>query len=228
MPYRWSNYHLRWWIVDQVLRLSGHGFFSIHPSIEVLYYRMLGAHIGNNVRLYDRAILRECDLITLKDGCAVDSALVRGFCVERDGYFRLDRITVGRRAVVNTYTQLAPGANIPDGAVYGPQASSHDDPSHKSSAASNRALFKQPEWYLQLLFAWPLILIVQLVSCTLLLLMVSFQMLLRMSTIDIPWFIVIWLMVQTTFVPRPHLNSVESIIYWFASPQRIGWHALSR
>lgn len=137
----------------------------MHPSLEKLYYRMLGAHIGSNVRIDKKAMLGEYDLITLKDGCSVDTALVRGFCIERDGYFRLDRITVGRRAVVNTYTQLSPGANIPDGAVYGPHASSHDDPSHKSSAASNRTLFKQPQWYLQLLFAWPIIIIVKFASC---------------------------------------------------------------
>lgn len=137
----------------------------MHPSLEKLYYRSLGAHIGNNVRIDKKARLGEFDLLTLKDGCSIDTALVRGFCVERDGYFRLDNIVVGRRAVVNTYTQLSPGADIPDGAVYGPHASSHDDPSRRSAAASNRTMLRQPHWLLQILFAWPIIFLVKFASC---------------------------------------------------------------
>ncbi|KAJ7700217.1 hypothetical protein B0H14DRAFT_3651598, partial [Mycena olivaceomarginata] len=41
----WSTYHLRWWIVNQSLRISGRGIFSMHPSLEILYYRLLGARI---------------------------------------------------------------------------------------------------------------------------------------------------------------------------------------
>lgn len=51
---------------------------------------------------------------------------------------------------------------------------------------------------------------------------------LTMSLLDIPWFAVIWLMLDKTFVVHTNLNAIESVIYWFASPQRIGWHALSR
>lgn len=137
----------------------------MHPALVKLYYRMLGAHIGKNVRISSDAKFGEMDLLTLKDGCAVDDALVRGFCVERDGYFRLDKIVIGKKAVINTYTQLSPGAIIQDGAVYGPHASSHDEPSHKSSAAYNRALFKSPHPALQVFFAWPIILLVWLGSC---------------------------------------------------------------
>jgi hypothetical protein len=164
--FRWSTYHLRWWIVDQAIRSAGHGIFSIHPSLEKLYYRMLGARIGKNVRIHKKADLGEFDLLTLRDGCCLDASLVRGFCVERDGYFRLDKIVVGRKAVVNTYTKISPGAVIADGQVYGPHASSHDDPSHKSSAAYNRTLFQQPHMSLLLFFAWPIIFVVFLISST--------------------------------------------------------------
>jgi hypothetical protein len=126
---------------------------------------MLGARIGSNVRIDKQARLGEFDLLTLRDGCSIDTSLVRGFCVERDGYFRLDKIVVGRRAIVNTYTQLSPGAVIPDGAVYGPHASSHDGPSHKSSAVCNRPMFRQPNGLLKLFIAWPIIFIVHFVSC---------------------------------------------------------------
>ncbi|KAJ7189098.1 acetyl-CoA synthetase-like protein [Mycena filopes] len=112
----WSFYYLRYWIVNQALRISGRGIFSMHPSLEVLYYRLLGAHIGKGVKIDEHAKLGEFDLLTFNDGCVVDKALIRGFCVERDGFFTLDRISIGRNAVVNTYTQIAPGAVIPDDA----------------------------------------------------------------------------------------------------------------
>ena len=126
---------------------------------------MLGARIGKNVRIDTKTRLGEFDLLTLHDGCSIDTSLVRGFCVERDGYFRLDKIIVGRRAVVNTHTQISPGAVIPDGAVYGPHVSSYDEPSHESSAAFNRTMFRQPHWLLQVLVAWPIIFIVNMLSC---------------------------------------------------------------
>jgi hypothetical protein len=137
----------------------------MHPSLEVLYYRMLGARIGKNVRIDKNARLGEFDLLTLRDGCCIDASLIRGFCVERNGYFRLDKIVVGRRAVINTYTQLSPGAVIPDGVVYGPHASSHDEPSHKSAAACNRSMFRQPHWSLIVFIAWPIIFLVKFLSC---------------------------------------------------------------
>ncbi|KAF7975489.1 hypothetical protein HWV62_9405 [Athelia sp. TMB] len=205
----WSAYHLRWWIVNQALRNGGKGVFALTPGLTVRYWRLLGAKIGKNVRIDPRARLGEADLLTLKDGCAIDSALVRGFCVERDGFFRLDRVEVGRRAVVNTYTALSPGAVVKDGEVFGPHASSFDDPSHKSSAAFNRALFRQPSNWMLVFFAWPLIFFVMFASY-------------------VPWFAAIWLMMHNTNFLAPHLNAVESVIYWFADPQRVIWHAVSR
>lgn len=146
-------------------RAAGRGVFSMHSSLEILYYRMLGARIGKNVYIDKQARLGEYDLITLHDGCRIDTSLVRGFCVEREGFFRLDNITIGRRAVINTHTMIAPGANIPDRAVYGPHASSHDPPSPKFYAAYNRTWIAQPHWSLQAFVAWPIIVSVIFISC---------------------------------------------------------------
>jgi len=147
------------------LRAAGRGVFELHPSLLVLYYRMLGAHIGEDVRISDRAELREPDLLTLGDNCQVDNSNIRGFCVERDGLFRLDRVTIGRGAVINTYTAIAPGAMIPNSAVYGPHSSSHDDPSPPNYAAFNEFSIRQPHRLLQVFVAWPVISMVYLVSC---------------------------------------------------------------
>ncbi|TFK39680.1 acetyl-CoA synthetase-like protein [Crucibulum laeve] len=205
----WSVYYLRWWIVNQSLRIAGRGIFSMHPSLEILYYRLLGAKIGKDVHIDKYARLSEHDLLTIRDGCRIDTSLVRGFCVERDGYFRLDNIVIGSDAVLNTYTMISPGANIPGGTVYGPHASSHDSPSPDSYAAYNRTLLLEPHWLLKVFVAWPAIALVSILSY-------------------IPWFVAIWLMIDQTIVPRNGLNAVESVIKWFAAPRRVLFHALSR
>lgn len=137
----------------------------MHPSLEILYYRMLGARIGKGVLIDETAELGEFDLLTLKDGCRIDHSQIRGFCVERDGIFRLDTVTIGSEAVINTYTTMSPGANIPDGSVYGPHASSHDKPSPSSYAGYNRMSIEVPHWMLQVFVAWPIIAVVFCLAC---------------------------------------------------------------
>ena len=146
--------------------IAGKGIFSLHPSLEILYYRLLGANIGNNVYIDENARLGEFDLLTLHDGCLIDSAVVRGFCVERDGFFRLGTITIGECSVINTFTTISPGAVVEGATVYGPHASIHDPPSPRYYAAYNRTLLDNPHWSLQLFVAWPIILIVHFISCT--------------------------------------------------------------
>ena len=137
----------------------------MNPFLEILYYRMLGAKIGSHVAIDPHATLGEFDLLNLQDGCRIDVlSQVRGFCVERNGFFSLDYINIGRRAIINTYTVISPGADIPDGAVYGPHASSHNEPSLPSYAAYNRTLFPEPNWLLRFFVAYPIIMVVWVIS----------------------------------------------------------------
>jgi acetyltransferase-like isoleucine patch superfamily enzyme len=129
--------------------------------------------------------------------------------VERDGYMRLDAIHIGSRAVINTYTQIAPGAVIPPKAVYGPHASSHERPVASSHASINRTIQRKPHFLLQLLFAWPIILAVKVASY-------------------VPWFVILWLMITHTSIQSQNLNAMESIIEWFAAAPRIKWHISAR
>ncbi|KAF7353378.1 Peroxisomal-coenzyme a synthetase [Mycena sanguinolenta] len=205
----WSGYYLRYWIVNQALRISGRGIFSMHPSLEILYYRLLGAHIGKGVRISKHARLGEYDLLTFGDGCVVDNALIRGFCVERDGLFTLDRISIGRFATVNTYTQISPGAVIPDGSVYGPHASSYDAAAPERFAAYNKSVIPEPNLLLKLFVAWPVMFLVSFVSY-------------------IPWFTAVWFMMYETTILTGNLNALESVVDWFATPERVYFHALSR
>ncbi|EIN09770.1 acetyl-CoA synthetase-like protein [Punctularia strigosozonata HHB-11173 SS5] len=205
----WSAYHLRWWIVNQFLRSAGRGVFAMHPSLELLYFRLLGAKIGRNVKIHNSAKLSEFDLIHIGDDACIDRALIRGFCVERDGYMRLDFVTIGRRAVINTYTQISPGADIADDAVYGPHSSSHEPPLSASHAVSNRNLHPQPHTLLKILVGWPLIFVVTFLSY-------------------VPWFAILCVMILTTDLAVHGLHPVESVIEWFATPRRILWHVVAR
>ena len=98
--------------------------------------------------------LYECDLLTLQDGprCRLDAQTLRGFCDERDGYFRLEPVIIGTQVVVNAYTNVCPGASIADGAVHGLDASSYENPSEKSYTAYNRKLLFDPSWLLRILY----------------------------------------------------------------------------
>ncbi|KAF7353532.1 Acetyl-CoA synthetase-like protein [Mycena sanguinolenta] len=205
----WSGYYLRYWIVNQALRISGRGIFSMHPSLEILYYRLLGARIGKGVRISKHARLGEYDLLTFSDGCVVDKALIRGFCVEREGFFTLDRISIGKYAMVNTYTQISPGAAVPDGSVFGPHASSYDASAPESFTAYNSFMIPEPNVLLKLFVAWPVMFLVYFVSY-------------------IPWFTVVWLMIYETSILKENLNALESVVDWFATPERVYFHALSR
>jgi len=109
--------------------------------------------------------LYECDLLTLKDVCRLDTQMLRGFCIEQDGYFRLAPITIGTEAVINAYTNISSGANIADGAVYGPHASSYESPSENLYAAYNGTLLSDPSLPLRIFIAWPIILIATFLSC---------------------------------------------------------------
>lgn len=204
----WSNYHLRWWIVNQSLRTNGRGVFAITPWLEQMYYRLLGMSIGSGVKIDSQAKIYEHDLITIHDRASIDRCRIRGFCVERDGYFRLEPIVIGRDCVVNTYTQISPGARLADGTVWGPQASSHEAPAPDSYAAYNRTATPQPNFLLKLFFGYPLVILVFIISY-------------------VPWFAALILLLLQPF-NFTNQDSLESVIAWYAYPTRIGYHFLAR
>jgi acetyltransferase-like isoleucine patch superfamily enzyme len=205
----WSTYHLRWWIVNQALHVAGRGVFAMHPALERVYMQLLGAKVGENVQVNKHARFGEYDLLEFGDNCQIDKAIVRGFCVERDGYFRLGQITIGRNVVINTYTQVAPDTVIADGQVLGPHASSHEDPSDASYAMYNRAAMPRPKGIFTLAAIYVFLGLFKFVTY-------------------IPWFGALYLMVSDTVVLGQGLNNLESVIWWFADPERVLWHSVGR
>ncbi|KAF7352099.1 Acetyl-CoA synthetase-like protein [Mycena venus] len=221
----WSGYYLRYWLVNQALHISGRGIFSMHPSLEILCYRLLGAHIGKDVKIDKQARLGEYDLLTFGDGCVVDNGLIRGFCVEREGFLTLDKVSIGRYSTINTYTQISPGAVIPDGAVYGPHSSSHEVSAPERFAAYNRPMIPEPKLLLKLFCR-----LAHHLRGVLCILSARPQLwpTFSHSLADIPWFTAVWLMMYETDIIKESLNALESVVDWFATPERVFYHAMSR
>ncbi|KAG7094328.1 putative NRPS-like protein biosynthetic cluster [Marasmius oreades] len=205
----WSGYYLRWWIVNQSILSAGKGIFASHPVLQTLYYRLLGARIGRNVSIDGHAQLGEFDLLSFGDGCRIDSATVRGFCVEREGTFRLEPIKIGRDVVINTYTSISPGSVIADNTTWGPHSSSLEEPLSSSYITYNRTLLPEPKWPLKVFVAWPVIFLVNFTSY-------------------LPWFAVVWLIIYRTDALNDDFNALLSVIYWFAAPQRVLFHIVAR
>jgi hypothetical protein len=107
----------------------------------------------------------EYDLLEIQDGCRIDRAVIRGFCVEREGMLRLGRIVLEKNVVVNTYTQIPPGSVLKQDTVWGPHASSFDLPSGKDLTYVNRTMFTGLSLPWKVFIAWPIIFIVTFVSC---------------------------------------------------------------
>ncbi|KAJ7151166.1 hypothetical protein C8R46DRAFT_1304861 [Mycena filopes] len=142
------------------------------------------------------AKLGEYNLLTFHDGCCVDTALIRGFCVERAGYFRLGNIVFGEKAIINTFTQISPSAIIRLHTVYGPHASSRDSPFPRSHAAFNRTLLPEALGGM------------------------------ARHVSDLPWIVAFWLMVKEVKIVDNQLNALEAVVYRFSSPKQIVYHAL--
>ncbi|KZP11551.1 hypothetical protein FIBSPDRAFT_184208 [Athelia psychrophila] len=61
----------------------------------------------------------EADVLELEDGYAATAALGSGFCVERGGFFLLDRMSIAKCVAVATSTSLSSGTTIKDGEIFG-------------------------------------------------------------------------------------------------------------
>ena len=115
------------------------------------------------------------------------------------------------------------GANIADGAVYGPHASSYESPSENSYAAYNGTLLSDPSLPLRIFIAWPIILIATFLSCKCVL-HYSFHSFILFSD----WVFMIYAMSgHRSQFKRDTLNDFGAVIRWFASPNRLMYYIFS-
>ena len=109
----WGSYYLRWWFVDVCRKLFLRGFWGSTDWTLTLYYRMLGAQIGKNVRIQPDCDIAEFDLVTVDDGAAVESGILRGFGVD-NGSMMLGSVRVGRGASLGLRSIVSPQTEVCD------------------------------------------------------------------------------------------------------------------
>lgn len=119
----WGSYHTRWWLVQKIVDICGHGLFAQTNYTNCLYLRLMGAKIGKNVSI--RACSTgEWDLLEIEDGAVLERCTLRPFAGERNTTMFLGKIHIGRNATVGMASIVAPGTSIPENACIGPNSSS--------------------------------------------------------------------------------------------------------
>ncbi|KAJ0380613.1 hypothetical protein COL922a_013995, partial [Colletotrichum nupharicola] len=126
-----------------------------------MYYRLLGAHIGRNVRIHEHASLGEYDLLYLADNVVLENCIIRPFAVERNTSMLLAPIHIGAGSEVGLRTVVAPGATLPPNTCLGPNSSSWEvnGGADESNRELNSAAIPTPHWIWSLLVIEPLALL---------------------------------------------------------------------
>lgn len=124
--YDWdkSPYCQRWQLYLTIERLRrycfrGHGILGMLTGTHwlVLYFRALGADVGDNCALFANGrpslMFTEPDLIRIGDRTVVDDASVVAH-VNTRGRFDLNRLDIGERCLLRSGSRLLSGANMRD------------------------------------------------------------------------------------------------------------------
>eukprot|EP00804_Cyclotella_cryptica_P003579 CCRYP_002201-RB/>CCRYP_002201-RB protein AED:0.01 eAED:0.01 QI:485/1/1/1/0.85/0.62/8/1917/1082 len=110
---QWGGMYLRWWTVSQISMIFGKGIFSgdfpfIGSKLLRLYYVMMGAKIGRNVKIHKEAKLGEWDLINIGDDVCIDNATIQPFALD-EGHFILLPINIGTDCSIGVKSVIIPG-----------------------------------------------------------------------------------------------------------------------
>ncbi|KAI9207543.1 uncharacterized protein BJ171DRAFT_596561 [Polychytrium aggregatum] len=202
----WGSYYLRWWIVDQVLRICGRGCFGTSSMTLVLYARLMGAKVGKDVALDTSTNIGEFDLIDIGDGASFDTARIRPFFMET-GRMVLKKITIGEHSVLNIKSVVAAGHTVPPFTVFPPLSSSYemqDASPHFQTLCRTR--HRDLNVIYKIIFGWPLLFIINLLSM-------------------FPWMCIIYLLAyENFFTAEVNLDLFGQMIDYFSHPARIGFH----
>ncbi|KAL4911733.1 hypothetical protein BDW62DRAFT_217121 [Aspergillus aurantiobrunneus] len=204
----WGSYHTRWWLTQKALRVSGKGVFNYFEWTRILYYRLLGAHIGRNVRIHEHASLGEYDLVHLDNNVVLENCIVRPFAVERNTSMLLQPIRIGAGSAIGLRTVVAPGATLTPNTCLGPNSSSWEtDSADEANRDLNSTAIPGAHWIWSLLLVEPL-------------------GLLTGFAYRLPW--LAGLVPIVLHYPLAGNDMLRVIVFWFTTPSRIGWHILAR
>lgn len=97
------------------------GFLTLLHGSEYLclYFRSLGASVGNNVCLYPNGgdpMMTEPELVTIGDNTSIDDASVIAHINTR-GVFKLNPLVIGNNCVLKSNCRLLSGASMEDGSI---------------------------------------------------------------------------------------------------------------
>jgi acyl carrier protein/acetyltransferase-like isoleucine patch superfamily enzyme len=213
----WGSMYLRWWIVEQVILIFGKGFFRddipiIGYQLVRLYYILMGAKIGQNVRIHKDAKLGQVDLLTIGDNVVIDVATIRGVGLE-EGHMVLLPITIEDNCSVGLKSAIAPGAHLTSGTCIGPLSSSHEiDSSEEEDRKYCRTAFTPPPAWMIILFGLPILAVVVAVSY-------------------VPWYFGLKFMVLNAKDHGWYVAQIHSVHYaflWWITPQRLKFYFLIR
>ncbi|PFH55662.1 hypothetical protein XA68_17861 [Ophiocordyceps unilateralis] len=202
----WGGYHTRWWMVQKIQSICGMGVFGLSEPTTRIYYRLMGARVGSNVKLATSS-LGEYDLLDIRDNAELTQSICRPFAVEGNTSMYLGRITVGENSCVGIASVIAPGSNIPPNTCIGPNSSSWEmsdaDESNRHLSPSSAP---KPHWLLTLLLTAPLTVAARLLS-------------------RLPW--AAGLVGLVSHEPRSHETPMRDTLDWFTAGERVGYHFLA-
>ena len=213
----WGSMYLRWWIVEQIIRIMGKGYLSgdipiVGPHVQRLYLRLMGIKIGRNVKIGRGTSISQFDLVTIEDGVVLDDCLIRPFGLEKN-HFILLPIIIGKRSSVGAKSTLAPGAVIPPDTHIGPLSSSHElEDSNYKNMEYCRPLLPGPPWYLMIFIGAPILLVVALISY-------------------MPWYLLILDMEENARKNGWYMDDINNIVdafSWWVTPKRLPYYFLLR
>jgi len=204
----WSFMYLKIWLVDQIIMICGKGIFR-RDDLLVIYYRLLGAKIGTNVKISGKAILRHYDLITIHDDCSIDDCTMIPFGLEANNFIMLP-ISLGVGCIVCIKSIIIPGSFMPPYSSIGPLSTSNDhsssDKDYELHNQMCRKKYKAPTFLLKYMLGYPIINILILIKY-------------------IPWYFILVWMINDARASGTYttLHSIFQLMQWFTSSHRIGF-----
>jgi len=110
----WGSYHLRWWFVRQLLRVSAALMFK-QTCFAPLIYRCMGAKVGKRVFLGNGSyVTSEFDLITIGDDTTINEEAELKCSQVKDRVLILKKINVGNNVTVSARSIVSGGAVLGD------------------------------------------------------------------------------------------------------------------
>ena len=113
----WGAYFFRWWFVNRILGAIPAHYLTGSP-LAVLYFRLLGARIGENVHLGTDALSCPGLIEIGDDSCVSDASAIICARVER-GWLKIAPIRIGAGCVVGASSVISGGAVMEDRARLG-------------------------------------------------------------------------------------------------------------